>query len=223
MSNIFDLFKKIETAPKTPPEPVSFLLCGLGNPGQKYERTRHNAGFMALDALAAKYQVKVDRAKFHALVGEIVIGGKRGLLVKPQTFMNPSGDAVREAADFYHLTPDHIFVICDDINLNPGMIRLRKKGSDGGQKGLRSIIEQLGTEAFPRIRLGVGAKPHPDYDLADWVLGEILGEDKKAFDDAVSRLIAGIEKVIGGDFERAMSAVNGNGKPAEPKRTEENH
>ncbi len=208
MADIFDLFKKIERSATPSGEPVTHLVVGLGNPGDKYLYTRHNAGFLTLDYIAQKAGVKVDRSKFKALMGEAVIGGKRVLLMKPQTFMNLSGEAVRAAADFYKIAPENITVVCDDINLAPGKLRIRKKGSDGGQKGLRSIIEHLGTDAFPRIRMGVGAKPHPEYDLADWVLGEFSKADKELFFTAMGKASDALPLIIGGDTDKAMSQFN---------------
>lgn len=208
MSDIFDLFRKIEKKPAEPPEPISFILAGLGNPGAKYTFTRHNAGFMTIDYISQKLGFKVDRSRFNALCGEVTIAGRRGLVMKPQTYMNASGEAVRAAADFYKLAPESIIVICDDINLDPGKLRLRRKGSDGGQRGLRSIIEQLGSDAFPRIRMGVGAKPHPDYDLADWVLGELSDDGKKLFFSAMERACDALPLIVSGDFDRAMNQLN---------------
>ncbi len=208
MADIFDLFKKIERAGTPSGEPITHLVVGLGNPGDKYLYTRHNAGFLTLDYIAEKAGVKVDRSKFKALTSEAVIGGKRVLLMKPQTFMNLSGEAVRGAADFYKIAPENVTVICDDINLAPGKLRIRKKGSDGGQKGLRSIIEHLGSDAFPRIRMGVGAKPHPEYDLADWVLGEFPKADRELFFTAMGNASDALPLIIGGDIDKAMSQFN---------------
>ena len=207
MPDIFDLFKKIEK-PSEPTQPISFILVGLGNPGEKYTFTRHNAGFMTIDYLSQKLSFKVDRSRFKALVGEVTVSGRRGLVMKPQTYMNASGEAVREAAAFYKLEPKDIIVICDDINLAPGKVRVRKKGSDGGQKGLRSIIEQLSSEDFVRVRMGVGAKPHPEYDLADWVLGEFNDEDKKLFFSAMERVGENLPLIVSGDIDRAMNRLN---------------
>ena len=157
----------------------TWLIVGLGNPGEKYKMTRHNAGFLTLDYLAEQYGVRVDRAKFHALCAEATIGKHRVLLMKPQTLMNASGLAVQEAAAFYKITPDHILVISDDIAQAPGKMRVRRKGSAGGQKGLNDIIVCMGTDEIPRLRMGVGAKPHPDYDLAAWVVSEFSAEEQK--------------------------------------------
>lgn len=208
MADIFDLFRKIEKSSAASTEPITHLVVGLGNPGKEYLFTRHNAGFLTVDYLSERLGVKVDRAKFKALVGETRIGGKRVLIMKPQTYMNLSGEAVREAADFYKIAPENIIVICDDINLAPGKMRIRRKGSDGGQRGLRSIIEQLGSDEFPRVRMGVGAKPHPDFELADWVLSEFRGEDKEAFFAAMGNAAEALEMMLAGECDKAMSKFN---------------
>ncbi len=209
MSNIFDIFKKIETEKETKGQaPITHLVVGLGNPGDKYFYTRHNAGFLAMDYVSRKCGAAVNRSKFHALVGEGVIAGKRVLLMKPQTLMNASGDAVSEAAAFYKIPIENIIVMSDDVNLDVGRIRVRKSGSDGGQKGLRSIITRMGSDNFPRIRFGVGKKPHPDYDMADWVLGNLSDEDKKAIFDCFEVAYSGLEKIISGDIDGAMQICN---------------
>ena len=207
MANIFDLFKKIETE-QQPKAPITWLLVGLGNPGDKYTFTRHNAGFLAIDYISQRLNVKVNRAKFDALVGEAAVGGQGVMLMKPQTYMNESGRAVRQAADFYKIAPDHIIVLSDDVSLDVGIVRVRKSGSDGGQKGLRSIITRMGSDNFPRIRFGVGKKPHPDYDMADWVLGNFSEEDKKALFDCFEIAYQGLEKLILGDVDSAMQICN---------------
>lgn len=194
MSNIFDLFKKIETKADT--TPVSFIIAGLGNPGAQYEKTRHNVGFVAIDYIAEKLGVRIDRAKFHSLVAEAKIGNARVLLMKPQTYMNNSGVAIGEAAAFYKITPDRVLILHDEISFEPGMVRIRRKGSAGGHNGLKSIIAHLASEDFPRVKIGVGKKPTPDYDLADWVLGKLPKDHSDAIaarhDDILdaSRLIA---------------------------------
>ena len=206
--DIFDLFKKIEKPRQAAGAPISHILVGLGNPGNEYLTTRHNAGFMTLEYIAQKYGAKIDRARFKAITGECMIAGHRVLLMKPQTYMNASGEAVVEAAQFYKLDMDKIIVICDDINLAPGRIRVRKKGSDGGQRGLRSIITLTGTDEFPRIRMGVGAKPHPDYDLGDWVLGQIPKEDQEIFFAAMGRVADALPTILDGNFDKAMNLLN---------------
>lgn len=208
MADIFDLFKKIEKSSTAKNEPVSYMVVGLGNPGDKYVHTRHNAGFMALDVICEKNSFKVDKLKFKALTGDAVISGKRVLFLKPQTYMNCSGEAVKEAAQFYKIAPENIIVIFDDISLDPGKIRIRKKGSAGGHNGIKSIIEHLGTDTFPRIKLGVGAKPHPDYDLADWVLGEIPKADRETFFEALTNAAGALELMLKGDVDGAMAKYN---------------
>ena len=153
MSNIFDLFKKIEKKADT--TPVGFIIAGLGNPGQQYQKTRHNVGFVAVDYIAEKLGVKIDRAKFHALVTEVKIGECRALLMKPETYMNNSGVAVGEAAAFYKIPPERVLVLHDEISFDPGILRIRRKGSAGGHNGLKSIIAHLASEEFPRIKIGV--------------------------------------------------------------------
>ena len=196
--SIFDIFAKLEQEQKNKPaaQPIDWLVVGLGNPGKKYENNRHNTGFRVMDALCSRHSVRCDRSKFHALTGEAVLGGHRCLLMKPQTFMNASGDAVAEAADFYKIPPEHVLVIFDDISLPVGALRIRPKGSAGGQNGVKSIITMMGSEQFPRIKVGVGAKPHPDYDLADWVLSNVTEEELPAMNDAVERAVLAVSELI---------------------------
>ncbi|MBP3592604.1 MAG: aminoacyl-tRNA hydrolase [Clostridia bacterium] len=202
--NIFDLFKKIESGGTSAAAPIEFLIAGLGNPGKEYERTRHNAGFVAVDAIAESLGVKIDRAKFRALIAEVSLGGKRGLLMKPQTFMNLSGAAIAEAASFYKIPPERVLVLVDDISLAPGQMRIRRKGSAGGHNGLKSIIAELGSQEFPRIKLGVGQKPSPDHDLVNWVLGKLPEEDNKAFLSILDDVAASATLIVKGDIETAM-------------------
>ena len=206
--SIFDIFKQIESEKSSVGGSITHLVVGLGNPGDKYYNTRHNAGFLTMDYISQKAGVKVDRSKFKALVGEAEIGGKRVLLMKPQTFMNASGEAVREAAAFYKISMENIIVISDDINLDVGKMRVRKNGSDGGQRGLRSIITLMGNDNCPRIRLGVGKKPHPDYDLADWVLSEFSKDDQEKIFACFSKAYDGLVKILEGDIEAAMQICN---------------
>ena len=209
MSNIFDIFKKIEQEREDKAQaPITHLVVGLGNPGDKYFYTRHNAGFLAMDYISQKCGAQVNRSKFKALVGEGVIAGKRVLLMKPQTLMNASGNAVIEAANFYKIPVENIIVLSDDVNLDVGRIRVRKSGSDGGQKGLRSIIERMGSDNFPRIRFGVGKKPHPDYDMAAWVLGNFSEDDKKSLFDCFAVSYEGLERLLAGDVDGAMQICN---------------
>ena len=208
MANIFDLFKQISSDSGTGVTPVEYIVVGLGNPGSQYEKTRHNAGFILIDALAQKYSARVDRAKYKSLVGEATIGGKRVLLMKPQTFMNLSGEAVGEAARFFKLGADHVIVLSDDISLEPGKLRVRRKGSAGGHNGLKSINEHLSSEDYPRIKIGVGQKPHPDYDLASWVLSNFSDEEYKKLTELRDTVASGLEKIISGDVEAAMQICN---------------
>lgn len=188
---------------------ASWLLVCLGNPGDQYENTRHNVGFMVADQLGERYGLPIQKLKFKALTNIFPISGEKVLVMKPVTYMNLSGEAVRPAADFYKIPPEHIIVISDDTALDVGKLRIRKGGSAGGHNGLKSIIQQLGTDQFPRIRVGVGKKPHPDYDLADWVLGKFQGEDKKAIDAAVERCADAVECYIKEGPDRAMNKFNG--------------
>ncbi len=187
---------------------VGWMVVFLGNPGPKYDGTRHNAGFRVGDLLARRCGVKIQRLKNKALTAECSIGGKKVLLVKPQTYMNLSGEAVRPLADFYKLEPDRVLVVSDETALPPGRIRLRSGGSAGGHNGLKSIIQHLGTDAFPRLRLGVGAPPHPDYDMADWVLGSFRGEDEKLMEQAAEKAADAIECCITQGIDRAMNQYN---------------
>ena len=188
--------------------PVSWLVVGLGNPGAKYENTRHNVGFMTADILAGRSGEPIRRVKYHALTSEAVIGGQSVLLMKPTTFMNLSGQAVSEAARFYKIPADHVLVISDDVDLPLGKLRIRKSGSAGGHNGLKNIIQLLGTDQFPRLKIGVGGKPHPDYDMADWVLGQFQGEDKKTIDAAAARAADAVECLLADGIDRAMNQYN---------------
>lgn len=210
MANIFDLFKQISGgSAQNAGGPVEYILVGLGNPGSQYERTRHNAGFLAVDRVAELYGTRLDRVKFKALVGEATIGGKRVLLMKPQTFMNLSGEAVGEAARFYKLSADRVIVLSDDVSLDVGRLRVRRKGSDGGHNGLKSINAHLGSDQYPRIKIGVGQKPHGEYDLADWVLSSFSAEELKTLSGSYDVLAKGVEKLLAGDVDAAMQLCNG--------------
>lgn len=188
--------------------PVTWLVVGLGNPGDKYENTRHNAGFMAIDQLADRGDFPVQRLKFHALTQQATISGQGVLVMKPTTYMNLSGDAVAEAAAFYKVPPEHILVLCDDVSLPVGKLRIRLSGSAGGHNGLKHIIQRLGTDKFPRLKIGVGAKPHPDYDMADWVLGKFVGPDKTAMDEATLRAAQAVECYLKDGPQKAMNQFN---------------
>ena len=188
--------------------PVSWLIVFLGNPGPKYECTRHNAGFMTGDAMAKKLGVSINKARFKALTASAEINGEKVLLMKPQTFMNLSGEAVGEAARFYKIPPEHVIVVSDEVSLPLGKLRVRPKGSAGGHNGLKSIISHLGSDAFPRIRLGVGAPPHPDYDMADWVLSVFRNQDLEDMLSSADRAAEAIVTYITDGPERAMNRFN---------------
>lgn len=202
MSNIFDLFKKIETAKDT--TPVSVIIAGLGNPGTQYEKTRHNVGFVAIDYIAEKLGVRIDRAKFHSLVAEAKVGNVRVLLMKPQTFMNNSGVAIGEAAAFYKIPAERVIVLHDEISFDPGIIRIRRKGSAGGHNGLKSIIAHLSSEDFPRVKIGVGKKPSPDYDLADWVLGKMPKDATDSVEARHEDILGAVRLIAEGKIDDAM-------------------
>ena len=191
-----------------PAGPVDFLIAGLGNPGKKYEGTRHNAGFIALEALARKLDVRVNKSKYKSLIAEAAIGDKRVLLMMPQTLMNLSGEAVTEAMRFYKLKPEQVLVMLDDITLPVGVIRIRRKGSDGGQRGMRSIITLSGSEQFPRIKIGVGQKPRPDYDLAAWVLSRFTGEETEKIAAAADNAAEAAFRIVEGDLDGAMNTYS---------------
>lgn len=203
MSNIFDLFKKIEQKQDT--SPVTYIVAGLGNIGKQYEKTRHNAGFLAIDYIAEKCGVRIDRVKFHSTVAEASLGGARVLLMKPTTLMNNSGVAIGEAASFYKIPPERVIVLHDEISFDAGVIRIRRKGSAGGHNGLKSIIAHLPGEDFPRIKIGVGKKPSPEYDLADWVLSKLPEPDQKAIAERFADINAAVEDIIRGNIDAAMN------------------
>ena len=210
MADIFDLFKKIESGGAAH-APVTKIVACLGNPGTEYAQTRHNCGFICADHLVEKFSGSPWKLRFKSLCSECTIGGVRALVMKPQTYMNLSGEAVREAIDFYKLEPAAVTVICDDINFECGRLRIRKSGSDGGQKGLRSIITHLGTDAFPRIRLGAGQKPEK-YDMADWVLSKFTADEQKALISCLGYAADALPLIFAGDVDAAMSRFNGTGK-----------
>lgn len=209
MANIFDLFKQISAESGGSKGNIEYIVVGLGNPGKDYERTRHNAGFMAIDYISGRCDARIDRAKFSALVGEASIAEKRVLLMKPQTFMNSSGEAVSAAAKFYKIAPENIIVISDDISLDVGRVRVRRSGSHGGQNGLRSIEQHLGSREYQRIKIGIGAKPHPDYDLASWVLSSFDSKDMEKISACHGRVFDGLCRMLRGDTEGAMQICNG--------------
>ena len=187
---------------------AEWLVVGLGNPGEQYVYTRHNAGFLTIDELAERKQIPVQRLKHRALTNTVELAGVKVLLMKPVTYMNLSGEAVGEAARFYKIPPERVLVISDDVSLPLGKLRIRKSGSAGGHNGLKSIIQHLGTEAFPRLKIGVGGKPHPDYDMADWVLSRFTGEDKQVMDETVRRAADAVECFLKDGPDRAMGKFN---------------
>ena len=187
---------------------ATWIVAFLGNPGPKYAGTRHNAGFMAADAMERKMKISIDRLRFKALTATADIGGEKVLFMKPQTYMNLSGEAVGQAARFYKISPDRIIVVSDEVSLPIGKMRIRKNGSAGGHNGLKSIIAQLGTEDFPRIRMGVGAPPHPDYDMADWVLSTFKNQDAEDMAELSGRVCDAIHCYITQGPDRAMNVYN---------------
>ena len=186
-----------------------WMIVGLGNPGKEYEFTRHNVGFRATDLLAGLLKTKIDRLKFKALTRMVTVDGKKVLLVQPQTYMNASGAAVGALASFYKVKPERILVIFDDISLPVGRLRIRKDGSAGGHNGIKSLIQSLGSDQFPRIKVGVGAKPHPDYDLADWVLSKFTSNEEKDLAPALENAAKAALLIMEQGIEKASSAYNG--------------
>lgn len=188
--------------------PVEWILVGLGNPGTQYEGTRHNTGFMALDCIAKRAGVKIDRLKFKGQCAQTVVGGKKVLLLKPATFMNLSGQSVTEAMQFYKLPPERVIVFFDDISLPCGNLRIRRKGSDGGHNGIKNIIYLAGSDQFPRVKIGIGAKPNPNYDLADWVLSRFVGEDAEHMKESTLHAAEAAELLVNEKFDEAMNQYN---------------
>ncbi|HBM31226.1 MAG TPA: aminoacyl-tRNA hydrolase [Ruminococcaceae bacterium] len=207
--SIADIFKKLESERTPAPQgAVEYIICGLGNPGTQYEGTRHNIGFMTIDTLCEKYKLDCKKLRFKSLTCDAMISGKRCLIMKPTTFMNNSGEAVTEAMSFYKIPPERTIIVFDDISLEPGKLRIRRKGSDGGHNGIKSIIYLSGSDMFPRIKMGVGAKPHPDYNLADWVLGHFRKEQAEALETAMDNAVSSIELMVGGKMNEAMNKFN---------------
>ena len=201
--NIFEKLKK-----PAPTGKVEYIIVGLGNPGKEYEHTRHNAGFLTIEKLCEKYNFKADRLKYKSLCGDAVISGKRCLVIMPSTYMNNSGQAVVEAMNFYKIPIQNILVIYDDISLEPSQLRIRRKGSDGGHNGIKNIIYLTGNDNFPRIKIGVGKKPHPKYNLADWVLSTFKKEEWPLMEEAFDKAVQAIELIVGGDIDKAMNTFN---------------
>lgn len=206
MADIFEIFKRISKKEEEP-SPVTHLVVGLGNPGAKYQMTRHNAGFMALSYLSQKENIKINKLRFKSLTCDHYFGGVHALFMLPQTFMNFSGDAVSEAADYYNIPVQNIIVISDDVNLAVGKMRIRGKGSSGGQKGLGNIIERLNSDGFPRIRIGVGARPE-NIDMVDWVLGKIPEDAREDFYKCIENSYDAVKCLLAGDLQTAMNRYN---------------
>ena len=194
------LFKK--------PSGVSWLLVFLGNPGAKFNGSRHNVGFMTADVLEKRLNVRIERLRFKAMTAQAELGGQKVLLMKPQTYMNLSGESVRPAAAFYKIPPERVLLVSDDVTLPTGKLRIRTSGSAGGHNGLKSIIACLGSDAFPRVKIGVGAPPNKEYDMADWVLSGFHGQDARTIDEAVSRAADALECILSEGAERAMNKFN---------------
>lgn len=200
------IFKRRTLNPGGPPE---YLVVCLGNPGREYEATRHNTGFIFADLLAEKYDFKINRIQFKAVTGSVTINGRRCLVIKPQTYMNNSGQSVREAASFYKIKPENVIVVFDDVSLPCGKLRIRRKGTDGGHNGIKSIIYQLSADTFPRIKIGIGEKPSPEWNLADWVLSKFSSDDLKLLKQACENGIEALELMVSGDVDGAMNKFNG--------------
>ena len=203
---MFDIFKRLNYKTEKS-RTLEFLVVGLGNPGKKYENTRHNAGFMAVDYIANKYNTKINKEKFKAFFCDITIENKRVLLIKPQTFMNLSGESVTQFMSFYKIPSERVIVIFDDISLPPGRLRIRKKGSDGGHNGMKNIIALAGTDNFPRIKLGIGQKPD-GWDLANWVTSTISTSDLEKLSFAIENSYASIKLMVNDKIDEAMNKFN---------------
>ena len=184
-----------------------YLIVGLGNPTKEYDKTRHNVGFSVIDVLADRYRIDISEKKHKALCGRGVIEGQKVLLLKPQTFMNLSGESIRAAADYYKIEPEEMIVIYDDISLDPGQLRIRLKGSAGGHNGIKNIIANLGTQDFPRIKVGVGAKP-PRMDLADYVLGHFSKAERAQMEEGYDRATEAVRLILAGEIDAAMNQYN---------------
>jgi PTH1 family peptidyl-tRNA hydrolase len=187
---------------------IEYLCVGLGNPGREYEHTRHNMGFMAVDYIAKALGFEISRLKFKSLCGDAMVAGKRVLFIKPSTYMNKSGEAVVDAMSFYKIPPENLIVISDDVALAAGKMRIRRGGSDGGQKGLNNIIYLTGRDDFPRVRLGIGQKPHPGMELADWVLSRFTPQELKALEPVFENTLAAVELIVNGKIDEAMNKFN---------------
>jgi peptidyl-tRNA hydrolase, PTH1 family len=201
------MFDRLNKSGKTVGTP-EFLVVGLGNPDKKYTLTRHNSGFLCVDELAEKHGFKINKLKFKALIADTFINSHRVIVMKPQTYMNLSGEAVREAVNFYKIPPENVIVIFDDISLDVGKLRIKRKGSDGGHNGIKSIVSCISSNNFPRIKLGVGKKPHPDYDLAAWVLSEFKKDEAKPLKEAIDNACDALLLMLDGKIDEAMNKFN---------------
>lgn len=206
--NIFDIFNQISKEKPAPIGKPEYIIVGLGNPGDKYQNTRHNAGFMTMEKLAEKCGVQMKKIRFKSLTAEAAVNGVPCLLMKPTTYMNNSGEAVVEAMNFYKIPAEKVIICYDDISLEPSRIRIRRKGSDGGHNGMKSIIYLTGFDTFPRIKIGVGAKPHKDYNLADWVLSHFSEEEMKLMGEGTDKAVSSLELIVKGRTDEAMNKYN---------------
>lgn len=206
--SIFDIFNQISKEKAEPAGSPEYIIVGLGNPGEKYENTRHNAGFMTLDKLAAKCGVQLKKLQFKSLTAVADVNGVTCLLMKPTTFMNNSGEAIVEAMNFYKIPAENVIICFDDISLEPSNIRIRRKGSDGGHNGMKSIIYLTGFDTFPRIKIGVGKKPHKDYDLAAWVLSHFTEDERKLMEQGTDKAVSSLELMVKGRTDEAMNKYN---------------
>ena len=203
------LFKSFSSRPTGP---VEFIIAGLGNPGKEYEFTRHNAGFLCLDILANRVGFSTDRIKFRSLTADVMIAGHRCLVMRPQTYMNNSGEAIREAASFYKIKPENCIIIFDDIDIPFGALRVKRKGSAGSHNGIKSIVYHLNSDAFPRVKIGVGGKPHPDYDLKDYVLSTFSRQEQETLKKTMEKACDAVELIVAGDIDKAMQTCQISGK-----------
>lgn len=206
--SIFDIFDRISSDSSRAGGKIEYIIAGLGNPGMEYDNTRHNAGFNVLDTLASQLGENINRLKFKGKTAEASIGGKRCLLLKPTTYMNNSGESIVQAMEFYKIDIAHVIVVCDDISLDTGKLRIRRKGSHGGHNGLRSICELTGSDDFSRIKIGVGKKPHPDYDLAKWVLGKFGKEEAERMKESAENACECIKLMVQEKTDEAMNKYN---------------
>jgi len=206
--SIFDVFDRISQNSPAPGGKIEYVIAGLGNPGMEYDGSRHNAGFFTIDMLAEQLGTSISRLRFKGKTAEVTIEGKRCLLLKPTTYMNNSGESIVQALEFYKVDAQKLIVIYDDISLDPGKLRIRRKGSHGGHNGMRSIVELTGREDFPRIKMGVGKKPHPDYDLAKWVLGKFSKEDAALLKQAAENACECVKLMVQGKTDEAMNKYN---------------